>query len=143
VDANQHCTLNTYNYDNELTQVDRYSSGTCTGTPLQTLKTVYDANGNVDQQIDGLNHTMKYTYDTLNHLLSMTYGYGLPAPQPKTTNYTYDAVGNLTQKKDAFASQRTTNYGYDTADELTSISYSDGVTPNVSLPTTAWGAGPA
>jgi RHS repeat-associated protein len=48
----------------------------------------------------------------------------------RTTNYTYDAGGRLSTVKDP--SLRTTTYGYDHADEVSSISYSDGVTPNVS-----------
>jgi RHS repeat-associated protein len=91
------------------------------------LATGYDADGNVISRIDANNHTTQYAYDVLNHLQSVT------DPLNRVTGYVYDPVGNLTSLTDAEQpSGRTTSYQYDAADQLQSISYSDGVTPNVS-----------
>ena len=65
----------------------------------------------------------RYVYDPLNRTSSST------DPLSRVTNYTYDSASNLKTLKDA--KNNTTTYGYDSANELGSITYSDGVTPNV------------
>src|SRR5262249_53259700 len=59
----------------------------------------------------------------------------------RATAYTYDGAGDLLTKLDpvtgatctATPKVGCTTYGYDAADEVTSIAYSDGTTPNVSI----------
>jgi RHS repeat-associated protein len=51
-------------------------------------------------------------------------------PDGQATEYGYDAAGNKTGETNAAG--QVTSYGYDADDRVTSISYSDGVTPDVS-----------
>jgi RHS repeat-associated protein len=114
-DANQHTTQKIFNLNNELTEVDRADGS--------KVKTQYDPNGNVSSQIDGLNNPTVFIYDPLNRVSSVK------DPLLRTTNYVYDGVGNLKTVTDPL--NQTTTFGYDAADEKTSITYSDGTTPNV------------
>jgi RHS repeat-associated protein len=114
-DANLHQTTFIYDADDEVTQVTRPDNS--------TLKTGYDSDGNVTSQMDGLNSATTYTYDALNRKASMT------DPLSRKTTYSYDGRGNLKSAIDAL--NQTTTYAYDAADELTSVTYSDGHTPNV------------
>jgi RHS repeat-associated protein len=115
VDANTHTTINTYDADNEVTQVQRADNS--------LIKTSYDADGNISSQTDGLTNTTQYGSDPLNRKSSMTDALN------RVTSYSYDGVGNLTSLSDPLG--RVTTYSYDSANQLIGISYSDGITPNV------------
>jgi RHS repeat-associated protein len=117
----------TYVYDlaNEQTHVKRADS------PQTTVTTDYNADGTVLDRKDGKGAaTQTFGYNTLAQPTSVRDALNYE------TDYTYDGVGNQVSKQDpggscASASRCTTN-AYNNADELTSITYSDGVTPNVS-----------
>jgi RHS repeat-associated protein len=122
-DGNQ--TSYAYDLDNRLTQITRPDT--------TTLKNAYFYDGTLKSQTDGNNKTTSYAYDALAHLTGVT------DPLNRTTSYTNDALGNVLTKLDPVTGATCTGtkvgcttYGYDTTNELTSISYSDGVTPNVS-----------
>jgi RHS repeat-associated protein len=69
-----------------------FNSGAVAGTPLMNVSLLYDAVGNVIQRQDnqqGL--TENFYYDSLNRIDYSTLG-------AATTNYSYDARGNLTEK---------------------------------------------
>lgn len=118
-DGNLHTTTYTYDLANELTQVTR-TDGT-------TLKTGYDGAGNLTSQTNGLNNSTTYTYDAQNRRSAMI------DPLLRKTTYQYDPGGRLQFLVDPVTPiGRTTSYSYDTADERTAITYSDGLTPNVS-----------
>jgi RHS repeat-associated protein len=115
-DANNHQATYSYDADNELTTVTRPDT--------TTLGYGYDADGNRTSQTDAANHTTSYAFDALNRQGSVT------DPLNRTTSYGYDGAGNRTTLTDP--ANQVTTFGYDAANELTSISYSDGTTPNVS-----------
>jgi RHS repeat-associated protein len=115
-DANNHQTTYAYDADNELTTVTRPDT--------TTLGYAYDADGNRTSQTDGANHTTSYAFDALNRQSSVT------DPLNRTTSYGYDGAGNRTTLTDP--SNQVSTFGYNAANELSSISYSDGTTPNVS-----------
>ena len=114
-DPDNHVTQNTYDKDNELTLTTRADNS--------TIGYGFDADGNKTTVTDGLNHTTTYAYDPLNRVSSVT------DPLNRTTTYTYDGAGNRLTMVDA--QNQTTTDGYDAANELTSTTYSDGITPNV------------
>lgn len=116
-DPKTHTT--TYGYDNAdlLTTIRRANE--------TTLRRGYDPDGNLTSTTDGAEQTTSYGYDARDRVSSVT------DPLRRTTSFAYDAAGNRTRLVDPM--ERTTTYGYDTANRLTSISYSDGVTPNVSF----------
>jgi RHS repeat-associated protein len=90
------------------------------------LKTTYDNDGNVIEQIDGLGNKITYQYNGLNQRIRMT------DPLLRSVQYGYDGVGKLLtvqNPKDAGVSY---TMGYDPINELKSVTYSDGGTPNVS-----------
>ena len=116
-DGNNNTTRYRYDADNELVTTIR---------PVGSRQhTAYDAAGNPVAQTDGLGHTTSYRYDALNRKISETDALG------RTTTYRYDPAGNLISMTDPMG--RTTAYGYDAANERTSITYSDGTTPNVTF----------
>lgn len=102
-------------------------------TPIGYVTTyTYDADGNLLSRKDDNNHTTTYTYDNADELISIT------TPLGNKTTYTYDADGNKRSMVDANGNvsggnpaAHTTTYGYDADNRLTSVSYSDGSTPNV------------
>jgi RHS repeat-associated protein len=116
-DSNNNPTSYVYDSNNELTQVTRADTNTITYG--------YDGNGNVTQVQDGLTHPTTYVYDPLDRLASTTDSLS------RKTSYTYDSLGNRATLVDPLG--RTTTYGYDIGNQLTSISYSDGITPKVSV----------
>ena len=89
-----------------------------------TVSYGYDGDGNQTSQTDGAGR------DEL-HLRPARPALSVTDPLGRTTSYGYDAAGNRTGLTDPAG--RTTTYGYDAGNELTSIGYSDGTTPNVSL----------
>jgi RHS repeat-associated protein len=116
-DAKSHTT--TYGYDGAdlLTSIRRADE--------TTLRRGYDADDNLTSRTDGAGKTTSYGYDARDRVTSVT------DPLRRTTSFSYDAAGNRTRLVDP--AERTTTYGYDNANRLTSITYSDGVTPNVSF----------
>ena len=90
-------------------------TGACSSLNGATYcNTTQDGNGNV---------TVDY-FDARDNLIEEQ------RPASLVTTYTYDLDGNRLTMTDA--SGRTTTYGYDADNRLTSTSFSDGVTPNVS-----------
>jgi len=98
-----------------------------------TVGTAYDLDGRVTRQVDGANAATLYGYDPLGRLATVT------DPQGRTTTYGHDPAGNITTKQDpggnCTATPKTgcTTFGYDAADQQTTISYSEGATPNVTV----------
>lgn len=126
-DADGNVTTYTYDAANELTDTVRADT--------TDLHTDYNPDGSVLDQVDGAGHSTAYTYDPLGHVVTIT------DPLSRATTYAYDAVGNLITKMDPVSGATCsaspqvgcTTYGYDAANELTSIHYSDGTTPNVTM----------
>jgi len=109
----------------------------------------YDAAGNLVSQTDARNITVTYSYDALNRIasasypasaenISYTYDIGSSCTNgigklcgitdaSGTTNYGYDAFGNLTtQVHTELGVAYTTAYTYDNGDRLLNITYPDG-----------------
>jgi RHS repeat-associated protein len=122
----QHTTAKLYYPSGLLEQVTAPDGG--------VTKYTYDADGNMLTRTDANNHTTTYTYDNADELASVSTQLG------NKTTYTYDADGNKLTMVDGngnatgcgCAAAHTTTYAYDAANRLTSISYGDGTTPNVS-----------
>jgi RHS repeat-associated protein len=118
--------LTTYVYDlaNQETQVKRADS------PRTTVTTDYNLDGTVLDQKDGKGNAIQtYGYNSLAQVTSVKDALG------NETDFTYDSAGNQLTKQNpggncSTASKCTTS-AYDAANELTSVTYSDGVTPNV------------
>ncbi len=116
----------TYIYDlaNQQTQVQRPDT--------TTLTTDYNLDGTVQDQKDGKNNAiLTYGYDALARVTAGTDALG------NATSYSYDSAGNRLMQQDpggnCSATPKTgcTTLTYDVANELKTITYSDGVTPNV------------
>jgi RHS repeat-associated protein len=119
IDGDLHQTTTVYDADGEPVQVVR-SDGS-------TFRTVYDGDGNPTQQIDGLGNATTYQYDALNQRTKMT------DPLIRSTQYTYDGAGNQLTVQNPKDSSVSYTLAYDVANQLKTITYSDGVTPNVSV----------
>jgi RHS repeat-associated protein len=117
--ANRVSRTLTFAYDNLYQLTSEMDSSRNGGNP--TLYT-YDAMGNRLSKTDN-GVTTAYTVDGLNRVTAATTG------QEQVT-YAYDANGNTASKT---AGGVTTTYAYDAAGRQTGYSYSDGVTPTVSL----------
>ena len=124
-DGMGHTTTYTYDLDNELTKTKR-PDGT-------TLLTDYNPDGTVLDEKDGKgNAILSFGYDPLARVTSQTDALN------NTTQFTYDGAGNQLTKQDpggnclGIPATGCTTLGYDAANQLTSVGYSDGVTPNVS-----------
>jgi RHS repeat-associated protein len=115
-DPLNHVTTHAYDADNELITV--------TNPDTTSSSTTYDGNGNMTSQTDANSHTTSYGYDALDRLISTT------DPLHRTASYGYDPAGNVVTF--TAPTGKVTSYGYDADNERTSISYSDGITPNVS-----------
>ncbi len=120
--------LTTYVYDvaNEQTQIKRAD------TPQTTLTTDYNPDGTVLDQKDGKNSAvLTFAYDAVRRVVSSTDALG------NVTSFTYDGAGNRLTKQDpggnCAATPKTgcTTVTYDAANQLKTITYSDGLTPNV------------
>jgi len=114
-DSNGNVTQYTYDLANEPTAVLR-ADGT-------SLRTDYNPDGTMADQIDGAGNKTSYAYDPLRRVTSVT------DPLNRATSFTYDAAGNHLTTTDP--QNQTTTDSYDAANELTSITYSDNRTPNV------------
>jgi RHS repeat-associated protein len=156
-DGNNHYTTSHYDADGNL---DLFIDGVLDGagnrtiylydaadqqTDVQradttTLHTDYWDDGSLKDTVDGANHMTAYDYDTQGRLTSTT------DPDGRVTTYGYDPAGNPVTKADPggscpswpityppslSASAKCTVMGYDATNRLTSITYSDGQTPNV------------
>lgn len=89
-----------------------------------TQVTDYNPDGTTADTVDGLSHKTSYGYDGQGRQDSRT------DPDNRTTGSHIDPAGLVLTATDATG--RVTTMGYDPAGELTSVSYSDGVTPGVS-----------
>ena len=130
-DGDGNVTHTVYDADNRPTAVTRGY-----GTSLaSTTATDYWPDGTVHDQVDGTSQATTYTYDAQGRLSTVTTPPtpACPASSPCSTTYGYDPAGNLQTVTDAQTPPQTTTYGRDAAGETTSVTYSDGTTPNVSL----------
>jgi YD repeat-containing protein len=125
-DADNNTTSYTYDADNELTVVTR---------PDQTtLHYGYDGDGNQTSYTDGASRVTTYGFSDAALPNTETSG---TDPDNRTTTFSFDGAGNMVTKQDpggncaATPKVGCTSYGYDAANEESSITYSDGVTPNV------------
>lgn len=87
------------------------------------LRQDYWADGTLNHRYDGAGQPTTYTYDPLGHPETVT------DPLGRTTQFSYDPVGNQLVLWDP--STRATTSSYDAANQRTAITFSDGVTPNV------------
>jgi RHS repeat-associated protein len=120
-----------------------------TQSPARASQFTYDANGNVASKTDALGRTTSYTYGSLGQKLSMTEPPATSSSSAAagTTNYQYNAFGNLTQTSaplsrvtssqydangnktsDTDARGYTTDYSYDQLNRLSTTTYPDGTT---------------
>ena len=90
-----------------------------------TVYFAYDASGNKTGFTDGNGHTTTYSYTSRNELSEIDY------PDSTSDTYTYKATGELYTKTDGRGVVATS--AYDDAGRLTGTTYSDGVTPSVTL----------
>ena len=124
-DADSNKTTFVYDQANQQTQIQRPDA--------TTLTTDYNSDATVLDQKDGKNNALlTYAYDAQARVTSTSDALS------NTTNYAYDGAGNRLSKQDpggsCSATPKTgcTTFSYDAANQLTGITYSDGVTPNVS-----------
>ena len=114
----------TYAYD----ALDRLTG--VTAPNLTAIGMTYDAGGRRLSLTDEAG-TTGFAYDGLNRLRSETQHPSWPTTTPTlVTQSTYDLNGNRLTLLDPLG--RTTTFGYDALNRLTSLTYSDGVTPTVS-----------
>ncbi len=87
--------------------------------PLGVTVMTYDAAGRMLTKTDGNNQTATYNYDALNRMTRVTYGSNGSCSVATCTTWTFDTVGNLTQRVDASG---TTTFTYDAQNRVTSKS---------------------
>jgi len=120
---NGHTTTYVYDAENQLTEIHRPDS--------TVVSNEYWDDGRLKTQIDAASAATGYAYDPLGRLAAVT------DPLNSTTSYFYDPAGNLTAKEDpggdcsASPASGCTTFTYDAGNQLTSVAYSDGVTPDV------------
>lgn len=120
-DPDQHVTQNQYDLDNELTGVVRADN--------TSIRTDFNPDGTVKDQVDGNGKTTTYGYDQQARVTSQMTPPTAACSSGCTTSYSYDGAGNRITTLDPAG--KTTTYTYDATNELKTISYGDGVTPNV------------
>ena len=126
-DGDSNTTTYVYDLDNEQTEIERADS------PQTTLISDFNADGTVHYQEDGKgNKMLAYGYDSLGRVTSEE------DADSHTTTYTLDGDGNVAAIQlsggNCSAGPPTgciTNT-YDADDELKTVTYSDGVTPDIS-----------
>ncbi|HVQ97125.1 MAG TPA: DUF6531 domain-containing protein, partial [Mycobacteriales bacterium] len=131
-----HTTRATYNADGNQTSgtdgnnrttsysYDLADRQTVTTRPDNTtVKTDYNPDNTALDTVDGAGRKTTFGYDNQGHRITRT------DPGNRVTRWHYDAAGLVRTVTDN--SNRVTTYGYDVAGEQTTISYSDGTTPNV------------
>ncbi len=103
----------TYLYDsvNRLTRI--------TNPLLQAIQFQYNARSQQTAVIDALNQQYSFVYDPLGRVTQSTRG-------GTSMNYTYDAVGDLSQRTDYNGA--ITTYVYDDLNRLTTVNYPDSTT---------------
>ena len=123
-DGMGHTTTYTYDLDNKVTKTKRPDN--------TTLLTDYNPDGTVLDEKDGKgNAILSFGYDPLARLTSQTDALS------NITQFTYAGAGNQLTKQDPGGNcgggppTGCTTMGYDAANQLSSVTYSDGVTPNV------------
>ena len=116
----------TFSYDDANRRIGKVSplGNVQGGNPADyTTSYGYDPDGNLTSVTDPLGNKATYSYDPLNRKVSLTTPrgnvVGCSCANQYTTNYSYDANGNLTSVTDPLGNQ--TQYGYDAADRQTSI----------------------
>lgn len=96
-------TTNTYDAT-KLYRLTRKLTQNTVPTKLQDLNYIYDANGNITKIIDASNtnssKTVDYVYDDLNRLLTATATNVASGQSAYTHTFSYNAVGNITNKSD-------------------------------------------
>jgi RHS repeat-associated protein len=124
-DGNGNPTTYVYDLANEQTDIRRADS--------TALHTDYNLDGTVLDQKDGKGTAIQtYGYDPLGRETTVT------DTLSNTTTYAYDGAGNRLTQQDPGGNcggappTGCTTMGYDADNELASVTYSDGVTPNVS-----------
>lgn len=117
--------ITTYVYDavDQLLEIQRPDSS--------VLRNEYWADGTLKTQKDAANNATGYTYDGQARLSTVT------DPLGYVTTYGYDGAGNQLTKQDpggncaATPKVGCTVSTYDAANRLATVTYSDGVTPNI------------
>jgi RHS repeat-associated protein len=125
-DGDGNVTQYTYDPANQLVSTHRADT--------TSLQNEYWGDGSLKAQVDGLGARTTYTYDPVGRVETIT------DPALRVTTLSYDAAGHRTGKADnggsctppITAASKCTTTTYDALGELVGISYSDGVTPNVS-----------
>jgi RHS repeat-associated protein len=125
-DANLNLTQYAYDLDNELITVTRADQ--------TTLTNVYDADGNRTSQKDGKQNATTYAFANaaLPHAVT-----SVTDPNARVTTLGYDGAGNRLTKQDqggncgGVPKTSCTTFTFDAGNQLSSVTYSDGVTPNV------------
>jgi RHS repeat-associated protein len=121
-DGNSNTTTYTFDVANELTTTTRPDS--------TTQVTDYNADGSVEDQKNGAGTTiMAYGYDANGRVTTVTDALS------NVTTYSYDVNGNKLTQQDPGGNCATpskcTTLTYDADNEPKTVSYSDGVTPNI------------
>lgn len=125
-DPDTNTTNYTYNLDGELTLVTRADT--------TTVAYGYDAAGNRMSTEDGAHQVTTYAFDDSALSSAPT---SVTDPLSRTTSYSYDRKGNpLTKQQPGGNCSATpkvgcTTYAHDVANQLTSVTSSDGTTPNI------------
>lgn len=114
-DANNRTTGYTYDFADRQTVVTRADT--------TTEKTTWNPDGSRLSTVDGLSHASTYGYDNQGRRTTRTDAAG------RITRWAFDHAGQLLTSTDA--GNRVTTYGHDAAGHQTTVSHSDGVTPNV------------
>jgi RHS repeat-associated protein len=127
IDGDGHSTSYSHDLAGQLTQTTQSS-------PSQVTIFGYDGDGNrtVTVAINPGYQVTSYAYTNpaYPHAVTSVTAPSIGGQPGKTTSSSYDAAGRLTVTTDP--SLRTTTNSYDAANQLLSVTYSDGVTPNVS-----------
>jgi|GEM_PF-1014687 len=115
-DGNNNATGYTYDAADQATKTTRSDATTVIST--------YNGDGTLNTVKDAAGFVTTYGYDGQGRRVSAT------NPDSRVTTTGYDAAGHIVSSKDP-AGATTTNT-VDPAGQVTAISYSDGVTPNIS-----------
>jgi RHS repeat-associated protein len=122
-DGDSNTTTYVYDLANEQTQIKRADS------PQTTLITNYNSDGTVNYQEDGKNNkTLTYGYDSVGRLTSEE------DADNNTTSYTLDGDGNVMTTQlpgGSCPSSACISNTYDADNELKTVTYSDGLTPDI------------